>query len=150
MRNEIIKRNTIITVISLVIFFFVSLFITSYNNRKKLENDLVYISNVFCSQVLATESESEILQLINQYTTNPQWMNISIANSLGTIIYDSRTDNPSGNLTAKELELANSLQVDQKRLYLTKRPNRFITSEKSPTTSSSARAFRAKTIPAMS
>lgn len=120
MRNEIIKRNTIITVISLVIFFFVSLFITSYNNRKKLENDLVYISNVFCSQVLATESESEILQLINQYTTNPQWMNISIANSLGTIIYDSRTDNPSGNLTAKELELANSLQVDQKRLYLDK------------------------------
>ena len=120
MRNEIIKRNTIITVIGLVIFFFVSLFITSYNNRKKIENDLVYISNVFCTQVLATESENEILQLINQYSTNPRWMDISIATSLGTIIYDSKTDNPSGNLTKDELHLANSLKVDQKRVYFDK------------------------------
>jgi len=120
MRNEIIKRNTIITVIGLVIFFFVSLFITSYNNRKKIENDLVYLSNVFCTQVLATESENEILQLINQYSTNPRWMDISIATSLGTIIYDSKTDNPSGNLTKDELHLANSLKVDQKRVYFDK------------------------------
>ena len=39
MKNEIIKKNLIITILSLLIFFVLSIFATSYSIRNSFENE---------------------------------------------------------------------------------------------------------------
>lgn len=120
MRDEIIKRNMVIIVISLVIFFFASLYITSYTNRKNLENQLLHISNILENHLDKTISEAEIKDVINKFTNNQQWLSVVIANSLGDYIIDSSNDDAGflRRLTEKELAIVHKSAVDGDRIYI--------------------------------
>lgn len=117
MREEIIKRNLIIIAISLIIFFFVSLFITSYSNRRSLENDLIQLTDIVNQQILATNTEEDIQKMVNLYTNNQDWMQIVIANSLGTVLYHSATDYVNYQLPSHEMNLINQQNELIKKVY---------------------------------
>jgi len=122
MRDEIIKRSLVITVISLIIFFIVSLYITSYYNRKSLEENLINISEVMNRQIKETTTEEEIVKIVNYYSANQNWIRIVLANSIGNIIIDSTTDSSFSihdeMLTKDELALANSNSSSYQRVYV--------------------------------
>lgn len=92
MRDEIIKRNTIIILISLLLFFIVSLFITSYTSRKSMEQQLINVSTVINNQITETNSQSELEDTIHMFTKNQDWLQIVISNSKGVILIDSSND----------------------------------------------------------
>lgn len=92
MRDEIIKRNTIIILISLLLFFIVSLFITSYTSRKSMEQQLINVSTVINNQITETNSQSELEDVIYVFTKNQDWLQIVISNSKGVILIDSSND----------------------------------------------------------
>lgn len=92
MRDEIIKRNTIIILISLLLFFIVSLFITSYTSRKSMEQQLINVSTVINNQITETNSQSELEDTIHMFTKNQEWLQIVISNSKGVILIDSSND----------------------------------------------------------
>lgn len=117
MREEIIKRNLIIIAISLIIFFFVSLFITSYTNRKSLEDDLIKLSTIVKEQIIATKTEEDIQRVVNQYTNNQDWLQIVIANSLGTVLFHSATDYVNYQLPDEEINLIKNQNDLIKKVY---------------------------------
>lgn len=92
MRNEITKRNIIIVTISLLIFLAASVIVTSYQNRKNTEKNLINISQIVIKQVETTNTTEELGDVIRQFTTNTNWIRISIFNSHGRVVMDSHTD----------------------------------------------------------
>ena len=121
MRDEIIRRNMLIIISSLVIFFFASLYIISYTNRKNLENELINVSNILFEKLDKTISEEEMRSEVNIFTANQKWFYVVVTNSYGNYVIDSSTDNDialsNSKLSAKELKLAK--KVDSKsRIYI--------------------------------
>ena len=118
MKDEIIKRTLILTVTSLIIFFFLSLYLTSSNNRKNLEENLVSISNILNKEIEKTSTEQEMVTLVNQYTIDQNYLKVVITNSYGDFIIDSTNDSEVLNdkLTDKELKLVDE-ELSNKRIY---------------------------------
>ena len=56
MKNEIIKKNLIITILSLLLFFTLSIFATSYSIRNSFEKEVVSVSQMIENQL---EDETE-------------------------------------------------------------------------------------------
>ena len=128
MKDEIIKRTLILTITSLVIFFFLSLYLTSNSNRKNLEENLISISSIVNSEIEATHTEQEMVDVVNKYTKNQDYINIVITNSYGAFIIDSTSDAEivSGKLDASEIARA-SEELKQKRVYAKENKIYFIT-----------------------
>lgn len=121
MRDEIIKRNTVIMISGLLLFFVLSLFITSYTSRKSIEQQLVNVSTVVHNQVLETTTEDELNELVEKLTKNQDWLQISIATSVGVIIHDSMDDSINETnpvlLTSDEIKRTSS-DLESDRLYI--------------------------------
>ena len=121
MRDEIIKRNTLIMIVSLLLFFIVSLYITSYTSRKSIEKQLVNISTVINNQILETNTIDELNEVVESFTKNQDWLHITIASNIGVIITDSTDDSINESvtniLTNDELDKI-SYTIDEERLYL--------------------------------
>ena len=92
MKNEIIRRNVIITVIAIVLFFFASFSITSYFNRKSIENQLLSVSNVLIKEVEDEDDIDIIKDKVNHWIESQSYLKIVLASSDGTFIIDSEND----------------------------------------------------------
>ena len=76
MRDEIIKKNLIITITSLLLFFLFSFFATSYSIRNTFENEVVSVSQMVENQLESNDNDTEV---INSFTYNQSWMKIIYA-----------------------------------------------------------------------
>ena len=119
MKDEIIKRTLILTITSLLVFFFITLFVTSNLNRKNLEENLISISTVVNRDISDTTTEGEMVGVVNRYTQDQNYLRIVITNSYGTFIYDSSNDSEDINekLTDKELSYTEE-QLPSDRVYV--------------------------------
>ena len=121
MRDEIIKRNTAIMIFGLLLFFVLSLFITSYTSRKSIEQQLVNVSTVVHNQILETTTEDELNGLVESLTKNQEWLHIAVATSVGVIIHDSMNDSISEGkpvfLSSDEIQKASS-ELESDRIYI--------------------------------
>ncbi|HKM29625.1 MAG TPA: HAMP domain-containing sensor histidine kinase [Bacilli bacterium] len=121
MGEQLIKRNLTITIVSLILFFFLSLYITSYYNRKNLEENLINITSILNKQIKESLTEAEIEEIVDSYTNDQTWIKIVVANSLGSIVLDSTNDSMSEiittNLTEKELEYIDESR-NSERVYI--------------------------------
>ncbi len=122
MRDELIKRNIIITISSLLIFFVLSFFISSYTNRQSLETELINISDVINTQIMGTNTEEEIYEVVDAFTNNQKWLRISLATSNGYVVKDSSNDAIGESvemyLTEAEMSLTAEAELDYKRVYV--------------------------------
>ncbi len=121
MRDEIIKRNMLIIISSLLVFFFASLYIISYTNRKNLETELINVSNILFEKLDKTISEEEMKNEVNIFTNNQDWFYVVVTNSYGNYVIDSSTDEnlefSNRKLSNDELKLIN--KIDEKdRIYI--------------------------------
>ena len=98
MGDQLVRRNLTINIISLILFFFLSLYITSYYNRKNLEENLINISSILNKQIKDSTTEEEIVAIVDRYTQDQTWIKIVVANSLGSIVIDSTDDSMSESL----------------------------------------------------
>ena len=119
MKDEIIKRTLILTITSLLVFFFITLLVTSNLNRKNLEENLISISTVVNRDISDTTTEGEMAGVVNRYTQDQNYLRIVITNSYGAFIYDSSNDSENINekLTDKELSYAEE-QLSSDRVYV--------------------------------
>ena len=118
MKDEIIKRTLILTITSLVIFFFLSLYLTSNSNRKNLEENLISMSTIINKDIEKTQTEQEMVDVVNKYSADQDYINIVITNSYGAFIIDSSSDAEvvSGKLTEEEISKA-SEELKHNRVY---------------------------------
>jgi len=107
MRQEIIRKNLSLTVITILLFFVISLFITSYFNKKNIENNLINISSLIKEQITKTNTDEEVENVVNSYTNQQNWIEVVVINSHGTIIYHSASDEINRELPQKEINLMN-------------------------------------------
>lgn len=105
MRDEIIKKNLIITILSLTLFFLFSIFATSYSIRNTFENEVVSVSQMVENQL--NNEENNDREVINSFTYNQSWLRIIYATDSGLIVIDSESDN---------VEIA--IQIEQEKLSL--------------------------------
>ena len=119
MRDEIIKRTLILTVTSLIVFFFITLYLTSTLNRKALEENLISISNVVNGEIEKTTTEQEMNSVVNNFTQDNDYLKIVVTNSYGAFIIDSSNDSEHINerLNDDELDLI-SEELETKRTYV--------------------------------
>lgn len=111
MKNEIIKKNLIITILSLLIFFVLSIFATSYSIRNSFENEVVSVSQMIENQI--EDGKRNDKDVINSFTYNQSWLKLVYATSSGLIIIDSQDDsvNSANRIEEYKLELLNNFEV---------------------------------------
>lgn len=109
MRNEIVRKNLILTAVTLIVFFLVSIYISSYFNKKVIEEQLVNVSHVVKNQVEGTVSEEELKKVVNFYSSHQDWLEVSVMNSLGVILYNSAQDLEGKTVSEEDLALFDSL-----------------------------------------
>ena len=118
MRDEIIKRNLITTILSLLIFFVLSSFATSYSLRRTFESEVVSVSSLIENQLEQKDADEK--QVINSFTYNQTWVRIIYASNSGLVILDSYDDNETGQVNRLEEEKLSLLKnVETKdRIYI--------------------------------
>lgn len=126
MRDAIIKKNLIITILSLMLFFMFSFLVTSYSIRNSFENEVVSVSQMIENQINSENKNDK--DVINSFTYNQSWLKLVYATNSGLIIIDSEVDNLdlSARIDDKRLALLNNL--DQKdRIYIEENIIHYIT-----------------------
>ena len=122
MKDEIIRRNAFITGISLLIFFLFSFSISSYYNLRSMETQLINMSNVVSNLIMETSTDEELNNVVDSFTKNQEWLQITICNSHGNIVKDSENDmigvTISASLSEAELTRANNASTDNDRIYI--------------------------------
>ena len=93
MKDEIIRKNALITGITLFIFCIFSFIVTSYYNYKSLESQLISVSDMVSYQVKESTTDEELNAIVDNFTKNQDWLQIVICNSLGNIVKDSDYEN---------------------------------------------------------
>ena len=117
MRDEIIKKNLIITISSLLLFFLFSFFATSYSIRNTFENEVVSVSQMVENQ-LENENNNDI-EVINNFTYNQTWLKVVYATNSGLIMVDSENDNIDTVQRIDDKKLALLDNLEQKdRIYI--------------------------------
>ncbi|MGI6781646.1 MAG: sensor histidine kinase [Acholeplasmataceae bacterium] len=104
MRNEIVRKNLIITTVILIMFFMISLFISSYFNKKSLEKQLINISTIVKEQLYETKNEDEVKSVVNLYVDKQSYIEVAVINSSGVIIYHSASDEIYQTLSSEEMK----------------------------------------------
>ena len=92
MSDEIIKKNTIITSISLIIVCLFTFVIISYANHQAVEEELINLSKIVLNSINETSSEENLFQVVNKYTSSQDIIEIDLSNSYGYIIKSSTND----------------------------------------------------------
>ena len=93
MNKELIRRNVIILSVSMIVFFLMSFFVTANVNRNNTRQQLIDISRIVGNEIMEeTFTESELKNVVNRVTKDQQWLTVCVANTIGTIIIDSRND----------------------------------------------------------
>ena len=90
MRDAIIKKNLIITILSLFLFFVFSFFATSYSIRNSFEKEVVSVSQMIENQLDKENANDK--DVINSFTYNQNWLKLVYATNSGLIIIDSEED----------------------------------------------------------
>lgn len=103
MKNEIIIRNTLITLISTIIIFVISLYLTSFFNRKTLEKEIMNYSYVAARLVNIAKSD-EINQTLYELTLDQEYYRIDLFDQNGLITHS--TDTSLVNTFIKDNEMA--------------------------------------------
>ena len=122
MSDEIIRKNAIITGVCLIIICIFSFVFSSYYNRRSLEEQLISVSHIASEQMMDTNTEAELYNVVDSFTKNQDWLQITICNSLGNIIKDSENDaigvSISSSIDEKELKKADTNLQDKERVYI--------------------------------
>ena len=117
MRDEIIKKNLIITILSLTLFFLFSIFATSYSIRNTFENEVVSVSQMVENQL--NNEENNDREVINSFTYNQSWLRIIYATDSGLIVIDSESDNVESAIQIEQEKLSLLNNVEKKdRIYI--------------------------------
>ena len=127
MRDAIIKKNLIITILSLFLFFVFSFFATSYSIRNSFEKEVVSVSQMIENQ-LDKENVND-KDVINSFTYNQNWLKLVYATNSGLIIIDSEEDD-IGTASRIEDEKLSLLEKEDKkdRIYIEENIIYYITS----------------------
>ena len=117
MRDDIIKKNLIITISSLLLFFLFSFFAISYSIRNSFEKEVVSVSQMVETQL--NNDEKDGTEIINSFTYNQSWLRLIYATNSGLIIQDSQNDIVDGTLRLDEktLSLLNNIETKD-RIYI--------------------------------
>ena len=120
MRDKIIKRNIIITFLSLILFYFGATFVSTRSNRQTIQENLINVSNIVISQL--RDDPDNYQPIVDYFTSDSDWINAIVAKDDGSIVYDSTNDiNYSYynlKISDKDLEIINKNDVDRKRIYI--------------------------------
>lgn len=123
MREEIIKRNTITTVIVLIIFFILSILINANAIRKNVEASIVASSQTISNrlnELNVDDSDDKYIDIVKEHSNN-DWIKIVLAKSDGLYLYDSTNDIDYDyyniKLDESDISLASSTLSDKKRTY---------------------------------
>lgn len=103
MRNEIVRKNLILTTIILILFFMVSIFISSYFNKRSLEQQLINISTIIKEQLYETNNDDEVKKVVNLYVDKQSYIEVAVTNSSGVILYHSASDEIHQTLSSEEI-----------------------------------------------
>ena len=130
MKDEIIRKNAIITGISIFIFCIISFVVTSYYNRKSLEDQLISISGLVSYQIKESTTDEELNQIVDNLTKDQDWLQVVVCNSLGNIIKDSANDSVGRvnlSISEEELKRANENKDGSYAIYLSNSQINYIT-----------------------
>jgi len=112
MYKELVRRNVLILVVSLIAFFFISLSVISIVSNRNLTEDLVGLTTVFSNQLQLCTDEKQMQDKVDEFAGAQQWFNVCIADSDGHILLNSDKSNSVEGvvplLTEYELNLANA------------------------------------------
>ena len=127
MRDAIIKKNLIITILSLFLFFVFSFFATSYSIRNSFEKEVVSVSQMIENQLDKENANDK--DVINSFTYNQNWLKLVYATNSGLIIIDSEEDD-IGTASRIEDEKLSLLEKEDKkdRIYIEENIIYYITS----------------------
>lgn len=127
MRDAIIKKNLIITILSLFLFFVFSFFATSYSIRNSFEKEVVAVSQMIENQLNKENANDK--DVINSFTYNQNWLKLVYATNSGLIIIDSEEDD-IGTASRIEDEKLSLLEKEDKkdRIYIEENIIYYITS----------------------
>ena len=113
MYKELVRRNVLILIVSLVSFFFISLFVISLVNNQNQTEDLLGLSKVLYNQVSQYSDTNQLRAEVNNFTTDQDWFSVYVANSDGQILFDtmqnSDIEGVVATLTKSELKRAQNL-----------------------------------------
>ena len=106
MQKELVWRNLLILSVSLIAFFFITLFITNYINRYNQEKELLYVADIF-KEELEEASSDNLSAVVYRLTDGQDRYSIVLADNLGYIKIDGDSDvmgeGVLAQLTPKEL-----------------------------------------------
>ena len=127
MRDAIIKKNLIITILSLFLFFVFSFFATSYSIRNSFEKEVVSVSQMIENQLDKENANDK--DVINSFTYNQNWLKLVYATNSGLIIIDSEEDD-IGTASRIDDEKLSLLEKEDKkdRIYIEENIIYYITS----------------------
>ena len=127
MRDAIIKKNLIITILSLFLFFVFSFFATSYSIRNSFEKEVVSVSQMIENQLDKDNANDK--DVINSFTYNQNWLKLVYATNSGLIIIDSEEDD-IGTASRIDDEKLSLLEKEDKkdRIYIEENIIYYITS----------------------
>lgn len=92
MYKQLVRQNLIIIAAGLLVFFFLSVAVTNFVNRRNLQSELVYLSDILANHIMATDTDDELRSAVNEFTEGQKWFAVVIATSLGDIVVDSGVD----------------------------------------------------------
>jgi len=118
MKNEIIKRNILITLITSIVYLLLSFFIMSYSSKMALKDEVLNVSKLFIS-IIDDKDTLDVKNEAIKFTDNQDWLILQIADNNGLLLFDSSNDsigNDLNNVYLKddEIELANNLVDEDK------------------------------------
>lgn len=124
MREEIIRRNTITTIIVLVLFFILSIFINARSVRNNVQASIIASSNVLITRMnnLPNDATTEdYIDICKEYSTS-DWLMVVLADSEGGYLYDSTNDIDyqfyNMKLDESDILLGKSVSTDKKKIYV--------------------------------
>lgn len=122
MYKELIRRNVLILVVSLVSFFFISLSVISVVSNKNLTEDLVGLTTIFVKQLNDCDNEQQMREEVDAFTYNQEWFSVCIAGQDGQIrISSDQSQAVEGEpLFLTEYELCVSQNLEEYETYLYK------------------------------
>ena len=113
MQKELVWRNLLILSVSLIAFFFVTLFVANYVNRYNQEKELLYVADLFKDELTSVSSQN-LSNEVYRLTDGQERYSIVLSDNLGEIKIDGASDHMGegvlDRLSEKELSGFNESQ----------------------------------------
>ncbi len=121
MYKELVRRNVLTLVVSLVIFFFISLSVISFVSNRNLMEDLVGLTTVLSNHLDDCNDEQQMQATVDEFAMGQDWFSICIYDSLGQIVLDSdhsqEVEGVEAFLSDYELKMSSRLEGFDTYLY---------------------------------